>query len=144
MMKTKCIIGLLLLLIAKVMFAQNKTAITYQLNGYVSYENRGCNLINADITVNGNNKIYQTNTDSNGHFCLEGLESGFYTIIVSLQGKHKRNFDIFINDYNAEADFEIFKEYNLRPNLAATNSLIISHCGIYESISEKHITAAAA
>jgi hypothetical protein len=112
MMKTKYIIVLLLLLIAKLLFAQNKTALTYQLNGYVNYENRGSNLINADITVNGNNKTYQTNTDSNGHFCLEGLERGFYDIIISISDANKNHFDFFVYNSNVEVEFEILREYH--------------------------------
>ncbi len=124
MMKTKYTIGLLLLLITKVLFAQNKTAITYQLNGYVSYENRGCNLINADITVNGNNKIYQTNTDSNGHFCLEGLERGFYDIIISIPDANKNHFDFFVYNSNVEAEYEILSNYSIT---FSCPRLIMSH-----------------
>ncbi len=91
------------------LFAQNKAVATYQINAYVNYENSGNSLINTDITIIGNNKLYQTSTDSNGHFCLQGLEAGFYEVMVNTKDSYKEYFDFFVHNYNVEVDFELYE-----------------------------------
>ena len=112
-MKTKYTIGLLLLLITTALIAQNKKAATYQINADVSYDDSNEKIQQASITIFGNNKLYQTITDSNGQFFLDALENGLYYVVINVQGINKEYFDFFINDNNTEADFKIIKNYTL-------------------------------
>lgn len=112
MIITKPCIVLLFLLVNTMVLAQNKKTATYQINACVSADNSSEKIINATITILGNNKIYQTNLDSNGHFCLEGLERGFYDITISIPDANKNHFDFFVYNNNLEEEFKIPREYH--------------------------------
>ncbi|MES2726667.1 MAG: carboxypeptidase-like regulatory domain-containing protein [Bacteroidota bacterium] len=113
MMKTKYIIGLLFLLITIVAIGQNKKSTIYYINAYVSYDNNNKEIEQACVTIIGNNKLYQITTDSNGHFCLESLENGTYTVIVNKGAEAKKYFDFLIDNDNTEAYFETHNNYTI-------------------------------
>ena len=105
-MKTFLLINLLLLV--NIGFGQKRK--NYQLVGNISeYGNSPIN--NVVITLNNNNKLYQTKTDSNGNYCIKNLECGVYSII------YKNDF-MCLKYYNFSIDSNCTKDILVRQSCA--------------------------
>lgn len=106
-MRTKYIIGLLSIFISSLAIAQNYTTPLYSVKGYINYYRRSVDPASINVTVYGNNKLFQTSIDSNGYFYLENIDSGYYNIIINSNNGDKTFDSFFADQENTEVSFEI-------------------------------------
>jgi len=117
MKKSNIIWMLLLLLINSIAFAQKTKTTFHQLQGVIT-DHYGFPVLNATITVLGNGKLYQTNSDSNGNYCLATLNNGLYEIIVKAENYARTVSQVFYDDGIFNIQFRDFRLYgNLNRNI---------------------------
>lgn len=100
-MKNLNILLLILLLLNSNAFAQKNKIIFHQLQGVIT-NYYGEPIANAIVTIQGNNKLYQTYSDSNGIYCVDLLKNGFYDIVCSANGFENQNADILLEQKTNE------------------------------------------
>jgi hypothetical protein len=75
----------------------------------------------ATVTIFNNNKLYQTQTDSNGNYCVANISEGIYYVYVNAK-KFRRQSNIIILDSdffdNSTYDFSLY------PNRLVSRSVI--------------------
>ncbi|MES2380300.1 MAG: hypothetical protein V4538_04615 [Bacteroidota bacterium] len=108
-MKTKYIIGLLFIFISSLAIAQNHTIPRYSVKGYVNYHRKSVDPTSIYVTVYGNNKLFQTNIDSNGYFYLENIDSGYYHVIISSNDGAKTFSHVIIDHEGTEIHLNLPK-----------------------------------
>ena len=122
MKKSNIIWMLLMLLINSNAFAQKNNNRLHQLQGAVT-DHYGFPVLNATITVLGNNKLYQTNSDSNGHYCLAMLNNGMFEIIIKAEGYSKTVSVVFFDDGISNIQF---RDFGLIGNLNRNLNRLVS------------------
>ena len=107
-MKNRNILILLFLLISSNIFAQKAKPVLHQVTGTI-YNEINLPIAYAIVTLSNSNVIYQTETDSNGSYCIEGIPEGNFSIIINKEF-NKKQFDTLILDKTIGL---VVKNYNL-------------------------------
>jgi hypothetical protein len=81
-MKLPFTLGIVLLLVGQIALAQNNKTVLNKTSGTVTDE-INLPIANATITIFDNNKLYQTQTDSNGNYCVAGIPNGEYNLKIN-------------------------------------------------------------
>lgn len=116
-MKNSKILLLLLYFLSSNAFAQKNKVTFHQLQGVI-INHYGFPVLNATITVTGNNKIYQANSDSNGHYFINIFSNGNFEIIVKAENYAKTMSEVFLIDEISDTEFIDFRLYgNLNKNI---------------------------
>lgn len=81
-MKLPFTLGIVLLLVGQIVLAQNNKTVLNKISGTVT---DGINLpiTNATVTIYDNAKLYQTQTDSNGNYCVANVPNGNYNLKIN-------------------------------------------------------------
>ncbi len=116
-MKNKYIFLLISLSFNLNTFAQKNNDTLQKLQGVIT-NHYGFPVLNATITVLGNDKLYQTNSDSNGNYCLATLNNGLYEIIVKAENYARTVSQVFYDNGIFKIQFRDFRLYgNLNKNI---------------------------
>jgi hypothetical protein len=81
-MKLPFKLSLVLPLVGQIVLAQNTKATLNKISGTVTDE-INLPLANATVTIYDNTKLYQTQTDSNGNYCVASVPNGGYSIKIN-------------------------------------------------------------
>jgi hypothetical protein len=81
-MKLPFTISIILLLVGQIVLAQNTKANMNKISGTVTDE-INLPIPNATITIYDNTKLYQTQTDSSGNYCLANIPNGGYNLKIN-------------------------------------------------------------
>ncbi len=81
-MKLPFKLSLVLLLVGQIVLAQNTKATLNKISGTVTNE-INLPVANATVTIFNSNKLYQTQTDSNGNYGVAGVPNGEYNLTVN-------------------------------------------------------------
>lgn len=81
-MKLPFTLSIILLLVGQIILAQNTQTVLNKISGTVTDE-INLPLANATVTIFNNNKLYQTQTDSNGNYCVANIPNGEYNLKIS-------------------------------------------------------------
>jgi hypothetical protein len=81
-MKLPFTLSIILLLVGQMVLAQNTKANMNKMSGTVTDE-INLPIPNATVTIYNNNKLYQTQTDSSGNYCLANIPNGGYNLKIN-------------------------------------------------------------
>ena len=81
-MKLPFTLSIILLLVGQMVLAQNTKANMNKISGTVTDE-INLPIPNATVTIYNNNKLYQTQTDSSGNYCLANIPNGGYNLKIN-------------------------------------------------------------
>jgi hypothetical protein len=109
-MKLPFTLGIVLLLVGQIALAQNNKTVLNKTSGTVTDE-INLPIANATITIFANYKLYQTQTDSNGNYCVAGIPNGEYNIIVKSINYEEQNLFLLLKNGSSKSfvqDFSLF------------------------------------
>lgn len=81
-MKLPFTLSILLLLIGQIVLAQNTKTTLNKISGTVTDE-INLPIPNPTVTIYDNIKLYQTQTDSNGNYCVANIPNGEYSLKIN-------------------------------------------------------------
>lgn len=108
----KNLITMMIFLISCNLFAQKNKVVLHQIQGIITDE-FGERIVDATITINGNGKLYQTISDSNGNYCINAISNGKYIVSVLANYYHSKTDSILLNNENTflEKHFSLNGKY---------------------------------
>lgn len=108
-MKLPFTLSIILLLVGQIILAQNTQTVLNKISGTVTDE-INLPLANATVTIYNNTKLYQTQTDSNGNYCVANIPNGEYNLIVKSISYEEQNQNLHLNNLsmNLTQDFSLF------------------------------------
>jgi len=81
-MKLPFTLSMIMLLVGQIVFAQNTQTALNKISGTVTDE-INLPIPNASITIYDNTKLYQTQTDSSGNYCIANIPNGGYNLKIN-------------------------------------------------------------
>ncbi len=81
-MKLPFTLSIILFLVGQIVLAQNTKTNLNKISGTFNNE-INLPLANATVTIYDNTKLYQTQTDSNGNYCVANIPNGEYNLKIS-------------------------------------------------------------
>lgn len=81
-MKLPFTLSMIMLLVGQIVLAQNTQTSLNKISGTVTDE-INLPLANTTVTIYDNTKLYQTQTDSNGNYCVANMPNGEYNIKIN-------------------------------------------------------------
>ncbi|MBJ7429437.1 MAG: carboxypeptidase regulatory-like domain-containing protein [Bacteroidia bacterium] len=109
-MKLPFTLSMIMLLVGQIVFAQNTQTALNKISGTVTDE-INLPIPNATVTIYDNNKLYQTQTDSYGNYCVANVPNGEYVMFVNTENYEQQIQFISFNkniSINSIQDFSLF------------------------------------
>lgn len=112
-MKLPFTFSIILLLAGRVIFAQNTKTTLNKISGTVTDE-INLSLANATITIFDNNKLYQTQTDSSGNYCIASIPNGEFVMLIKSMNYEEQNQIISLNKNVSSISIQDFSLFSSR------------------------------
>lgn len=112
-MKLPFKLSIILLLVVQIVLAQNTKATLNKISGTVTDE-INLPLANATVTIFNSNKLYQTQTDSNGNYCVAGVPNGGFVMLVNSINHEEQNQIISLNKNVSSISTQDFSLFSSR------------------------------
>jgi hypothetical protein len=112
-MKLPFTLSLVLLLVGQIVLAQNTQTVLNKISGTVTDE-INLPLANATVTIYNNTKLYQTQTDSNGNYCVACVPNGGFVMLVNSINHEEENQFISLNENVSSISIQDFSLFSSR------------------------------
>jgi hypothetical protein len=112
-MKLPFTLSIILLLVGQMVLAQNTKANMNKMSGTVTDE-INLPLANATVTIYDNTKLYQTQTDSSGNYCVAGIPNGEFVMLINSINYEEQNQIISLKKNISSISIQDFSLFSSR------------------------------
>jgi hypothetical protein len=112
-MKLPFTLSIILLLVGQMVLAQNTKANMNKMSGTVTDE-INLPIPNATVTIYNNNKLYQTQTDSSGNYCVAGIPNGEFVMLINSINYEEQNQIISLKKNISSISIQDFSLFSSR------------------------------